>query len=124
MATVSPEIDLTRMAPAILDGARAAITVFDLEGRLLYYNHHAPQIVDRKPEYIGRDIRSCHSQPRSVERFTAILESYQAGKGQEFYYTATRNGRKLSVKVAPLIQEGRVVGGVHTVMALEPTPEL
>ncbi|RJX33340.1 MAG: hypothetical protein C4525_09185 [Desulfarculus sp.] len=124
MPPVSPGFDLTQMAPAILDGARVSITVFDLEGRMLYFNQHAPQVLDRKPEYIGRDIQLCHTQPHSTQKFQKMLETFRAGKRQEFYYTITRNERKLAVKVTPLIVGGQVVGGVHTAMALAPTPEV
>jgi PAS domain-containing protein len=42
--------------PLILDNLAAAITVIDLEGRMLYYNEYGAQILDRKPEYMGRDV--------------------------------------------------------------------
>ncbi|MGD9033231.1 MAG: hypothetical protein PVJ69_08365 [Desulfobacteraceae bacterium] len=43
--------------PLVLDQIAAAITVIDLEGRTLYYNDYSAQVLDRKPEYLGKDVR-------------------------------------------------------------------
>lgn len=123
MSPFSSEFDLAQMAPAILASLRASVTVFDLEGRMLYFNEHAPLILDRKPEHLGRDIQLCHSQPHSTQKFQKILDTFRSGQRKEFYYVITRNQKKLAVKVAPLLQDGQVVGGVHAVMLLGPSPE-
>lgn len=35
-----------------------AVSIIDMKGTLLYYNKHAAKILDRKPEYIGKDSHS------------------------------------------------------------------
>jgi PAS domain-containing protein len=44
----------------VLQQAAVAVTVLDLDGRIVFYNRYAPRILDRKPQYLGRDIRSFH----------------------------------------------------------------
>jgi DUF438 domain-containing protein len=94
-----------------------AVTVLDLEGRLLYYNDYAAAILDRRPEYLGRDVRELH-QPASAEKITRILESYRHGSRQEEAWTLSRAGRRYGIRVAPWVVEGRPAGLVHAAMLL------
>ena len=67
------------------------ITIIDPEGRMLYYNEYCSQVVDRKPEYNGKDIRSCHQKPGSIEKIDRILSELVKGQRKTFYYESIRN---------------------------------
>ena len=71
---------------SVLDQIPVGITVTDLDGKILYYNEYSAQIVDRKPEYIGMDIRSCHKKPESIEKIDMIFSEMKAGKRENYYY--------------------------------------
>lgn len=106
--------DLTRMSPLILDTIPVAITVIDLEGRILYYNEYSTQIADRKAEYLGRDVRLCHEQPESRARIDEMLEEFKRGRRKEFYYEANRYGNRVAVTLSPLEVEGQLVGCIQS----------
>lgn len=53
------------------------------------------QYVDRKPEYIGEDIRLCHRKTESSEKIDRILAALKDGRRKTFYFEAERNGHKL-----------------------------
>lgn len=93
-------IDASQLA-AVLEHVPAGITVIDEEGRMLYYNTYCAQFVDRKPEYIGRDIRLCHQQPKSIQKIEKMLSDLKKGIAKEFCYEAKRSGNKLGVRIAP-----------------------
>ena len=86
---------------AILEHVPAGITVIDEEGQILYYNQYCVQFVERKPEYLGRDIRLCHLQPKSIEKIERMLSDLKEGKATEYYYEALRNGNRLGVRITP-----------------------
>lgn len=112
----SPE----EMALATLGQAAVAVTVLDLEGRLLFYSRHAPRLLDRRPSYLGRDVRELH-QPASAAKMTAILAAYAAGGREEFTWQLHRGEKVFTVRVAPLELSGANRGLVHTVMLMPPT---
>lgn len=103
-------------APA-LDQAPVAITVLDTAGRLRFYNSYAATILDRRPEYLGRDIRDFH-QPDSQKKIETILAGYAAGGRQEHSWRLAREEQEFLVRVAPLVINGRLKGLVHAVMVL------
>ena len=98
--TTEALLDASQLA-AVLEHVPAGITVIDDEGRILYYNTYCAQFVDRKPEYIGRDIRLCHQQPKSIEKIEKMLSDLKKGRAKEFYYEAKRSGNRLGVRIAP-----------------------
>ncbi len=53
------------LTPQVLGQAAVAVTVLDLEGRLLFYSQYAPQILDRKPAYLGREVGELHQPPET-----------------------------------------------------------
>ncbi|MGD8982642.1 MAG: PAS domain-containing protein [Desulfobacteraceae bacterium] len=57
----------------MLDQIAAAITVIDLEGCMLYYNEYSAQVLDRKPEYLGKNVRFCHEKQESNDRIDRML---------------------------------------------------
>ena len=98
----------------ILDKIPVGVTVIDLEGRILYYNEYSSQIVDRKPEYVGEDIRSCHKKPESIAKIDSILKEIKDGERQDFYYESERNGKTLGVIVLPYTVNGELIGFIQS----------
>ena len=94
----------------LLDQLPVGITLIDLEGRILYYNAFCARIVDRKPAYIGRDIRSCHKDPASIDRIDRMLEDIRTGMRREATYDTLRNGQTLAVTVSPYRENGKLAG--------------
>lgn len=80
--------ELRSILDQIPDGI--TVTVTDLEGKILYFNEYSAQIVDRKPEYIGKDIRSCHKKPESIEKIDTILSEIKDGKLENYSYESKK----------------------------------
>ena len=97
----------------VLEKIPAGITVIDPQGHILYYNEYCTKFVDRKPEYIGRDIRFCHQKTASIDKIDRILSELNADKRKEFYYESERNGNKLGVTVSPFEIDGDRVGFIQ-----------
>jgi DUF438 domain-containing protein len=104
--------------PIILDKIPVAVTVIDLDGHILYYNAYSSKVLDRKPEYLGRDVRFCHQKPESNAKIDRMLEEFKSGRRQEFYYEADRYGKRIAVTFAPLEIEGRLVGCIQSVIVV------
>lgn len=103
----------------VLDKIPIAVTVFDLEGRLLYFNDYSQKIIDRKSEYLGRDIRLCHKKPESNAKIDSMIQEFKNGRRQDFYYEAAPYGRRIAVTVSPLEVDGRLMGCIQTVALKE-----
>jgi PAS domain S-box-containing protein len=103
-----------RLIPQILDNIPVAVTIFDLEGTMQYYNEYSLQIVNRKPEYLGKDIRLCHQKPESNQRIDQMIEEFQKGRRKPFSYETKPYGKVLMITVTPLEVQGRLVGCIHT----------
>ena len=97
----------------VLENIPAGITVIDSKGRILYYNAYCSRFVDRKPEYIGKDIRFCHRKPESIEKIEGILSELNEGKIKEFYYETERGGSKLGVTVSRFYVGGKQIGFIQ-----------
>jgi len=113
------ELNIAKIMPAVVSAMPVALTLCDLEGRLLYFNNYATKILDRQPEYIGRDVRELHQVPKSRDKITAILSDYGQGNREEHTWRLSREGREFQVRVAPLVLQGRILGLIHTVMRLD-----
>jgi DUF438 domain-containing protein len=100
----------------ILDRLPAAVSVIDLDGALLYYNENATRFVDRKPEYLGRDVREYHQLESSRKRIQEIIQGFKAGNREPVQYVAFPRGEPLSVTVVPLLVDGALVGCIHHVV--------
>lgn len=98
---------------AVLDQVPAGITVFDLEGQILYYNDYSTRFVDRRPEYIGRNLASCHKKDEIVVRIKQMFSDLAAGKKDEVYYESQRGENKLGVTVTRFSFEGEHVGFIQ-----------
>jgi DUF438 domain-containing protein len=99
-----------------------AVTVLDPAGRLLFYNDHAPSLLDRRPEYLGLPVQGHHKQQASVEKVEAILAAYRDGQRQEHAWFFQRQGKTLAVRVAPWVVEGQLKGLIHTAALLPDAP--
>lgn len=104
----------THMA-LILDRLPVGITVIDPEGRMLYYNEYSSQILDRKPEYLGKDVRACHEKSESKTKIDRMLQEFKQGKREEFYYETVRYGNTIGVTFTPLEADGWLFGCVQSV---------
>jgi DUF438 domain-containing protein len=93
-----------------------AVTVIDLEGRLLYYNHHAAEVLDRKPEYIGKEIFELHKKDASNEKIKSMLYEFKNGRKDPFKYQAKPYGKPIYVTVSPIIEGGTCIGCAQSVI--------
>jgi len=48
------------------------------------YNGYSSRMLNRKPEYIGRDIRDCHEKAASIEKIDHMLAEFKKGRREEF----------------------------------------
>ena len=112
------QLDIKKMeiSTLILDTIPVAVTVTDPEGRIVYFNKYSSEILDRKPEYVGMDIRQCHKMQGSIEKIDHIFSQFKSGKDAPFYYEATREGTLFAVTVLPLRKSGQFIGCVHSVV--------
>ena len=99
----------------ILDKIPVAITVIDLEGNILFYNQYSSQVLDRKPEYLGTDIRSCHQKPETNDRIDGMLAEFRAGRRDDFYYEAFRYGKDIAVTLLPFEVDDKLIGCIQSV---------
>lgn len=98
----------------VLEKIPVGITIIDLDGQILYYNEYCSRFIDRKPEYIGKNIRFCHQKKESVEKIDKLLDQLTRGKINEYYYESTRNGKKLGVTVSPFELNGNLIGFIQS----------
>jgi PAS domain S-box-containing protein len=99
---------------ALLNQFPVGITVTDLDGRILYYNEYSAKIVDRKPEYIGMDIRSCHKKQESIEKIDKILSEIKDKKRENYNYESKRNDKVLLVTISPFTLHDEIIGFIQS----------
>jgi DUF438 domain-containing protein len=104
------------LIPIILDRIPAAVTLIDLDGNILYYNAYSSQILERKPELLGTDIRLCHQKPEGIARIDEMLESFKEGRRKEYVYETERFGRNIVVTLLPFVVEDRLLGCLQSVI--------
>jgi len=102
-----------------LDTVPIGITIIDLDGHILYYNEYCSRYVDRKPEYIGKNIRSCHQKKQSIKKLDKIFDQLRRGEIQEYYYESVRNEKKLGVRLSPFEIKGRSIGFIQSFSILQ-----
>ncbi len=113
-----PDFDLSAMSPFLLDKIPTALTVTDPDGRILCFNRYSTRILDRKPEYLGRDVRSCHLKPESIAKIDLMLEEFKNGRQEKFEYGIVRNSRRMTVTFMPLRLENKGIGCVQAVTVI------
>jgi PAS domain S-box-containing protein len=101
---------------SVLDQVPVGITVTDIDGRILYYNEYCAQIVDRKPEYIGTDIRSCHKKPESIAKIDTILSEIREGKRKDYCYESKRKDKILCVTISSYKCSSKLIGFIQSIV--------
>lgn len=117
MAQVHSTAQRAAFAAAVLEQMPVAVTVIGIDGTVLYFNDHAARALDRRPEHIGKDVRSFH-KPESRARIDAIVEAFRSGRREQFYFEDRSGETKLAVTVAPLIENGSLTGCIQCVRIL------
>ena len=102
-----------------MDSIGVAVSIIDTEGTLLYYNNHAAKILDRKPEYLGENIHSHHKKPSSNRTVDLMLQDFQKGRTEPFYYEVKPYGKIILVIVSPILDNGRFIGCIQSVLLKE-----
>lgn len=111
---------LSKARPAAaLDTLPIGITILDPAGRIFYYNKYCARYVDRKAEYIGRDIRACHKEAESVARIDAILRTLTEGREREVRYENRRGDQHLAVTVSRFEIDGELIGFIQSFVVKE-----
>jgi len=98
-----------------MDSLGVAVTIIDTKGILLYYNEESAKILDRKPEYIGKDIHSHHKKAETNKKFDKMLQEFSGGRTEPFHYEARPYGKVILVTLTPIIKDGQFVGCVQSV---------
>ena len=96
-----------------------AVTLIDKEGTLLYYNKRAAKILDRKPEYIGKDVHSHHKKAASNRKLDLVLQAFQEGRTEPFYYEVKPYGKIILVILSPILRNGKFIGCIQSVLLKE-----
>ncbi len=109
----------TQLIKLAMDSMGVAVSIMDTEGTLLYYNNQAAKILDRKPEYIGEDVHSHHKKPSSNSKLELMFQEFQKGRTEPFYYEVQPYGKIILVIVSPILENGRFIGCVQSVLLKE-----
>ena len=96
-----------------------AVTIIDTKGTLLYYNKQAEKILDRKPEYVGKDVHSHHKKADSNKKFDMMLQEFQKGRTEPFHYEAKPYGKTILVILSPIREDGKFLGCAQCVQLKE-----
>ena len=96
-----------------------AVTIIDTEGTLLYYNKQAAKILDRKPEYIGIDVHSHHKKAASNRKLDSMLQGFQKGRTEPFFYEVKPYGKIILVILSPILENGKFIGCIQSVLLKE-----
>ncbi|WP_051342206.1 PAS domain-containing protein [Pseudonocardia spinosispora] len=116
---------LSGWADRLLEQAGVGVTIVDRTGRVLYYNKWADEHLDRKPEYIGNDVRDRHRQPITNPRFDAMIALFEEGRVEPVRYVARPYGKTIIlVTVSPIWVDGELVGFSQIVLLKNEVQEL
>jgi sensor histidine kinase regulating citrate/malate metabolism len=113
------ENQLEKLVNLAVECMGVAVTIIGTKGTLLYYNKHAAKILDRKPEYIGKDAHSHHKKAATNKKFDLMLQDFEEGRTEPFHYEAKPYGKIILVTLSPIIKEGQFVGCVQSVQLKE-----
>jgi len=109
----------TAQLAAALDHLPVGITIIDPAGHILYFNTYCARFVDRKAEYIGRDLRDCHKEAGSVARIDDMLTALKEGRQREVHYENKRGGLHLAVTVSRFEIDGELIGFIQSFVVKE-----
>lgn len=104
-----------------MDSMEVAVTIIDTKGIILYYNQHSEKLLDRKPEYIGRDIHSHHKKAASNHQIDMMLKEFEEGRTEPFHYEAKPYEEVILVTISPIRKNGEFIGCVQVVFPKETT---
>ena len=123
---------LAEWADHILEQAGVGVTIVDRNGSVLFYNKWAAEHLDRKPEYLGRNVREGHHRAVTNPRWNAMLQLFLNGRDEPVRYVARPYGKddhpgdgladpdrqRIGGTVADCIAQGRSAGTLHTLRHL------
>lgn len=107
--------DLGEIVHLAMDCMGIAVSIINPKGKLLYYNPYSAKILDRKPEYIGKDIHSHHKKTESNKKVDMMLQEFERGRKDPFHYEAKPYGKSILVILSPILKNGKFIGCVQTV---------
>jgi DUF438 domain-containing protein len=84
---------------------------------LLHYNKQASKILDRKPEYIGKDIHSHHKKATSNKKIDLMFQDFQKRRTEPFHYQAKPYGKTILVTLSPILENGKFIGCIPSICA-------
>ena len=76
---------LKELISLAVESMGVAVSIIDTKGTLLYYNKQAAKILDRKPEYIGKDVYSHHMKATSSNKLKSMIQNFQKGRTEPFH---------------------------------------
>jgi sensor histidine kinase regulating citrate/malate metabolism len=116
---------VSQWADRLLEQVGMGVTILDREGRLMFYNQWAANKLDRKPEYIGKNVRGHHRRKITNPRFNAMLKLFEEGRTDPVYYVARPyGGITILVMVSPIRVDGELVGYSQVILLKEEIQEL
>jgi transcriptional regulator with PAS, ATPase and Fis domain len=122
---VLPGWALSQWADRLLKQAGVGVTILDRTGRVMFYNQWAANRLDRKPEYIGNDVRNNHRRKITNPRFDAMLRLFEEGRTDSVHYVARPYGKTtILVTVSPIKVDGELVGFSQIVLMKNEVQEL
>ena len=89
---------LAEWADHILEQAGVGVTIVDRNGSVLFCNKWAAEHLDRKPEYLGRDVRERHHRAVTNPRWNAMLQLFLDGRDEPVRYVARPYGKTTMAK--------------------------
>jgi DUF438 domain-containing protein len=99
-----------KLIPTAVECLGVGVTIIDTKGTLLYYNKQAAEILDRKPEYIGKDVYSHHTKPTSSKKLESMIQDFHKGRTEPFRYEANPYGKTILVTLSPILEDDRFIG--------------
>jgi sensor histidine kinase regulating citrate/malate metabolism len=122
---IATDWGLDEWADRILEQAGVGVTILDRHGTVMYYNKWASEHLDRKPEYIGNDVRKRHRRAVTNPRFDAMLRLFEEGRVEPVRYVARPYGKTtILVTVSPIRVNGELVGFSQIVLLKDEVQEL
>ena len=122
---VLPGWALSQWADRLLEQAGVGVTILDRTGRVMFYNQWAANRLDRKPDYIGNDVRNNHRRKITNPRFDAMLKLFEEGRTDPVHYVARPYGKTtILVTVSPIKVDGELVGFSQIVLMKNEVQEL
>lgn len=109
-----PPIDSLEKLAHWADGVDYAVTICDINLRIVYMNQRSRDTFAKHGDIIGQSLLDCH--PEHARR--KIHEMIKYGKSNA--YTITKNGQKKLIFQSPWRLNGEIAGLVETSMVFPP----